>query len=1153
MSPTRFSIERPVAISMVYLGLALLGLVAVFCLPVDLMPNTSSNVVSVIVDIRGGIPPEDVELLVTKPIEEAMGTLANLEEIMSVSKKERSTVTLSFKPGSNINDATLDVNERLSKIKNKFPKETEKPIVAHYSENDEPIVIMSLTSDHLSPEQMRDLVENTLKPQLTRISGVANVEIGGGRERKILVEFDKSKLEENKISILEAINSLGNNNVNLLTGKYDRGRDTYLVRSMGAFETLDEMRELGVAVTREGSRVRLKDIANVRDYYMDAESYAHFNGRPTVSIYVQKETNANTVRVAKDVEDLVEDFRVTLPKDVQLTISKNQSFFIKSQINIVRDAIFHGAFLTAIIIWIFLKDWKHTLAVFVSIPTSILITMAAIYAKSMMSKELVTLNVRALQGLALGIGRMVDDSIVVLCNIMEKKNHAHKTGEKIDVKTLCVDATRQMSLAIASSTLTTVIVFAPLDFVSEEVKMEYSDLAFTVFWALLSSLCVSITLVPLVCSRIPAGEMSANPLPAAVQLAFQKRWWSLKSHFTGAAPVPSLSAPAADEPELQLDLPKRSGGGPPRLVTGYFKGIVLEWKGYWMWTRKKMGPGGIFAAYRRLVGWCVRRRGKILGGVFLCFVASLAIYQYKLEKEFSGNTEADEFVVFVELPAGAKIDISNQVVSELEKLINAVPEVQKSVKNLSSKVEGWSSKIYVTLVPESERARSVQDVIDELRPKVGKLGAQYDAFIYFSEPESSKEVVVDVYGPVPEKLRDLAVNLAGRIEHVPGFTDLKLRYKPGRPEVRLVVDKMRAASYGLTVHDIADNLHAMMRGLRATYFNTDGKQIETVARLSEEDRRTLDDVHRLTIVTRQGELVSLDQLVKFDLGLAPSEVYRKNKERYIEVSANRGRMALSTAIERATEALHGFDLPIGYHYEFGGDYKKLQKSERQFAMAFAAALGLVYTILACFFESYTQPLIILLTVPLATVGTMPTLWVTHTAVNMGVYIGLLMLGGIVVSNAIILIDRLNEVRESSHAKAGGSFSLFRSVLKVGQERFEPIMMTSICTILGLGPMAVQRGEASELWRPLAITVISGLAFSTMLTLVVVPCCYVILVDAQTFMRKVAAGEIDLLKLAAKFWKSSVKPGSSPRRPSAPSRPPLTPEGRAIPAFLRNRT
>jgi len=1137
MSPTRFSIERPVAISMVYIGLALLGVVAVFSLPVDLMPNTSSSIVSVIVDIRGGIPPEDVELLVTKPIEDAMGTLANLEEIQSVSKKERATVTLSFKPGSNINDATLDVNERLSKIKSKFPKETEKPIVAHFQENDEPVVIMSLTSAHQTPEQMRDLVENTFKPRLTRVPGVANVEIGGGRERKILVEFDKSRLEENKISILEAINALGNNNVNLLSGKYDRDRDTYLVRTMGAFETLDDMRELGVAVTREGSRIRLKDIATVRDYYMDAESYAHFNGQPTVSIYVQKETQANTVSVAKGVEALLEDFRTTLPKDIQLTITKNQSVFIKSQINIVRDAIFHGAFLTAFIIWVFLKDWKHTLAVFISIPTSILITLAAIYIKSMLTKDIVTLNVRALQGLALGIGRMVDDSIVVLCNIMEKKNHAHKNGETVDVKTLCVDATRQMSLAIASSTLTTVIVFAPLDFVSEEVKMEYSDLAFTVFWALLSSLCVSITLVPLVCSRIPAGEMSANPLPPAVTLAFQKRWASLtgrvKSYVAAARSVPALPAPAEEEIELfpatSEGLVQRQRNRLNEFTKAYSKGVVEEWKGYWAGAQRKMGPGGVFGAYRRMVGWCVRHRGKILGGVFLCFVASLLIYQYKLEKEFSANTEADEFVVFVELPAGAKIDISNQIVTDLEKLINTVPEVQKSVKNVAAKVEGWSSKIYVTLVPESERARSVQDVIDELRPKVGKFGSQYDAFIYFSEPESSKDVSIDVYGPVPEKLRDLAVNIAGRIEHVNGFTDLKLRYKPGRPEVRLVVDKMRAASYGLTIRDIADNLHAMMKGLRATYFNTGGKQVETVARLSEEDRRTLDDVHKLTIVTRSGELVSLDQLVKFQLSLAPSEVYRKNKERYIEVSADRGRMALSTAITKATEALKGFDLPIGYHYEFGGDYKKLEKSQRQFAMAFGAALALVYTILACFFESYTQPLIILLTVPLATVGTMPTLWITHTAVNMGVYIGLLMLGGIVVSNAIILIDRLNEMRASSRAAPGSSFSLLRSVLRVGQERFEPIMMTSICTILGLGPMAIQKGEASDLWRPLAITVISGLAFSTVLTLVVVPCCYVLLNDIQTFARKVGAGEIDFIKLISDFW-AAEPPKPRARRP-----------------------
>jgi len=374
--------------------------------------------------------------------------------------------------------------------------------------------------------------------------------------------------------------------------------------------------------------------------------------------------------------------------------------------------------------------------------------------------------------------------------------------------------------------------------------------------------------------------------------------------------------------------------------------------------------------------------------------------------------------------------------------------------------------------------------------------------------------------------------LAGQLERVRGLTDVKLRYKPGRPEVRLVVDKARAGSFGFSVREVGENLHAMIRGLRATYFSTESSQVETVARLSEEDRRTLDDIHRLTLITRQGELVPIDQITKFDLSLTPSEIWRKNKERIIQVSANRERMALSTAVEKVAAQLQGVSIPIGYHYEFGGDYEKLLENERQFAFAFAAMLGLVYIILACFFESYSQPFIILLTVPLATIGTMPALWVTGTAVNMGVYIGLLMLGGIVVGNAIILIDRLNATRRTR--------SLFRSVLKVGQERFKPIMMTSLTTILGLLPLVFQKGEASDLWRPLALTVISGLAFSTMLTLVVIPCCYILLVDFQNLAVKLKESRLGLLDVAVDWWKKRQKAAAA-----LPARP--------VPAFLRNRT
>jgi HAE1 family hydrophobic/amphiphilic exporter-1 len=352
-----------------------------------------------------------------------------------------------------------------------------------------------------------------------------------------------------------------------------------------------------------------------------------------------------------------------------------------------------------------------------------------------------------------------------------------------------------------------------------------------------------------------------------------------------------------------------------------------------------------------------------------------------------------------------------------------------------------------------------------------------------------------LYGKDYLQLRDLAVETAKRMQQVPGLRDVKLRYKPGQPEILMKVDHARASLFGLSSKEVADTLHAQIRGLRATYFNAGNEQVETVARLSEEDRRTVENVSNLSLISngRKRRVVPAMQVIEMDSGFTPSEVWRRNKERVIQVSGNREKLALSTAVEAVKKSLVGMHIPIGYHYEFGGDYQKLVESERQFIYAFVVMALLVYMVLACFFESYTQPFLMLLTVPLATAGSLPMLWVTHTSVNMGVYIGLLMLGGTVTSNAVILIDRLNAVRHSR--------SLLRAALKAPFERARPIFMTSLSTVAAMLPLTLGRGESAELWAPLALTVVTGITASAVLTLFVIPAAYVGLEDVMAWVRK----------------------------------------------------
>ncbi len=1071
---TRAAVHRPIATTMAVLAIALGGFLALWNLPVDLMPNSESKMVTVFVGVRGGMPSEDIENLVTVPIEEAVATLAGLESVLSVSRKDRATITLEFKEDVDVKRATLDVSERLARIKGKLPKEIEKPIVARYNENDHPIVILSATSSVKTPEVVRTMIERDLKPALSRVPGVANIEIGGGRQRKILVEFEKSKLEANNLAILDVIRDLGANNLNLTSGKYETDRDTRGVQFLGDFKSLDEMKELGIAITKEGSRIRLKDVAVVRDYYLEPESYARVNNQPSVSIYVQKEAGANTIRSAQEVLRIIKEYEKTLPSDVGIGVSVDQSVTIKQSIADIEEALTWGALLTALVLWIFLKNMKQVGVIVMSIPVAVLGTFFAMMIHANLMTKFstaapITINVMSLLGVALGIGRMVDDSIVVFENILHRNEIARRKG-LIFTKEMAVEATREMAISVASSTLVMVVIFLPIIFISHDVRKLYADVAFTVIASLVASLFMAFTVVPLLASKTMPG-----PGQTIEDLEFK---WEKKMKAWMAENWPKMEA------FVRSRFVKLKGSSPD---LGHFKRSGVR--------GPDLTPSPWPALIRQGTAWSVRNRKRVMIGIALSMVISVLIYAYKLPKEFMGGGEKREFIIFVELPAGSKLDVSDKVVAAVEAEINSLPEVKEIVKTVSSRVEGWSSKIYVMLTPGAQRTKSAQDIVDMLRPKLKSIGGEYQAFIYFSEPTSAQEIIIDVFGKDYLALRDVAVEIAKRMQEVKGLRDVKLRYKPGQPEVKMLVDHARSSMFGLSTREIADTLHAQIRGLRATYFNTGSDQVETVARLSEEDRRTLEQISNLTLMSngKKRHLVPIEQIITFEQGFTPSEVWRKDKERVIQVSANRERLALSIAVEAILKQLKGMPMPTGYHYEVGGDYKKLVKSEREFIYAFIIMVVLVYIVLACFFESYTQPFLMLLTIPLATAGSIPMLWITHTPVNMGVYIGFLMLGGTTVSNGIILIDRLNVIKKSR--------GLYRSVVQVGYERARPIFMTSLSTIAAMLPLIADKGESADLWSPLALTVVSGLALSSVLTLFVVPAAYVVLEDWKLSFRR----------------------------------------------------
>jgi HAE1 family hydrophobic/amphiphilic exporter-1 len=599
-----------------------------------------------------------------------------------------------------------------------------------------------------------------------------------------------------------------------------------------------------------------------------------------------------------------------------------------------------------------------------------------------------------------------------------------------------------MYIAIVASTLTTIVVFLPIVFVNKEIRILYSGLAFTITYSLVISLFVALTLVPMLSARIPS-----------------RKWDKIKS------------GPPVEEMKTIGDILREEAAIPVRMLKH---------------------PGIFYRFYRRFLSICIRWRYFFLTAAFVAFIVTAFLVLPKIPKEFVGMAEQEDFTIYVELPTGAKLSVSDDAVKKIEELVSGMPEV----KSVSSRIEPWSSKVFVKLVPLAQRTQTTKEVINSLRPRVQEVEKLYtEAFIYFEEPQEveTNEVILEIFGYDYEVLNKLAAEMLTRMQKVEGLTDLKMRWRRGRPEWQLVVNKDKAASVGLTVKDVADTIHAQMRGLRATLYHTESKEVEVVARLRKEDRKTLDMVRKLSMVLPNGKQVTLEQLVKFVPETGPSKIWRKNKDRMIQISANRGSLAFGTAVEKVKEQLKDMKFPMDYYWKFGENYWRMVRNQQELSFALILTIFLIYLVLASLFESYTQPFIIMATVPLAAVGVILALDLLKKSVNVGVLMGAMMLGGIVVNNAIILIDEIN--RLSTKAITG-----FKAVLISGESRLRPIMMTTLTTILGLLPMAVDRSPEANLWAPLAITVMAGLTCSTVLTLGLIPSMYLVFEDIKKGLR-----------------------------------------------------
>ncbi len=1019
MGLPNLAVRRPVFTVIIFSGVILLGIISLVNLQIELYQNLSRGIISITTRARGGLAPSEVENLITKPIEESVSTVSKLKNLFSNSREGESKVTLQFEPGTNMDFAALEVREKFSKVKNKLPEEIEKPVIANFNDSDSPILIYSIVSSEKTPEELREYVDRNIKPKLARVGGVASVEVYGGRERKILVELDRDRMFAQNLTIEKIMETIGSSNVNLLAGELAVGTTDRAVRTMGGFTGIDDIGEIGIGTSKEGSIIPLKEVGTVKDSYSEANDYARLNEQDNCSVQIKKTSTANTIQVSRSVSATIDGLRASLDPDIKITVITDRAQTILKAIHEVTEAMYLGIILTIIVIYLFLRRFKLAFVVMLSIPTSVIATFIFMAALG------ISINVMTLTGLALATGMLVDSTIVVIENIFKKRQEGMHHIEAV------ITGAEEVWLPLAASCCTTIIVFLPIIFIDKEIQLMYQGLAFTISTSLISSLFVAVMLVPMVLSRMRVDAGSQEDL-------------------------------------------------------------------------KKVESGKFFSAYRKLLQFAFRNKYIVLMTVFLLFIYSAQQIAQK-DMDLPSAYEENEFSVIVFPIAGAELGANDRVAKMLEQMLKQFPEVEVA----NTVVRKDDLRIYVQLVPKRKRKTSKAEIINYLREKGGEeaktVHEDYSVIVDegASGGDEGTKLVVDIYGHENDKLEKLAHEFSGRMGQIQGLSNIVMTDLRKRPEYSLVVDKGRAAIFGFTVKDIADSVHAQVRGMRPTKYREEekGEEIETITRLQPIYREKLEDLRNIFIGNKDGYQIPVSQVASFYPATGPSTIDRKDKHRYVFVKADTSQ-AIETVARQVREAVKDVEFPKDYYYRFGGRYPELIKGRGQLSQAMVITVILIYMLLACLFQSFVQPLFIMVAVPLAAIGVWAALTLTGKSLSQSVFIGIIMLAGTVVNSSIILIDRINMLRDQYQ-------KIEDLLMRACQDRLRPIMMTTCSTLLGFTPMAMSWGQSSELWSPLAITVMGGLISSTLLTLFIIPCIFFTVDDFQKYAARLRSGESSL--------------------------------------------
>ncbi len=1031
MKIVNFATKRPVSVIIIVAVILILGFFSFSRTDVDLLPEMNFPMAAVITSYSGA-GPEEVESQVTKPMEGSLNSLSGITELYSTSSEGSSVVLIMFDWGTDMDSSMLDIRENISFIESFLPTGAGKPMVVKMDPNMMPILQIGVSGGE-NLEQLQDIAEDVIEPRLSRIPEIASVYITGGNVRQVKVEVDPVKLENHNLSLAQVVSVLQAENFNMSGGQYEQGQRKYYVRNLQQFETTADIADVRI-LTTTGQAIRLGDIAAIQDGYEETTQYTRVNGKPAVGIHCMKQTGANTVSASGQVLNELDKIKQELNLDLEISVVMDQAEYINMSIQNTEKMILEGALLAILAIFLFLRNWRSTFIIFVSIPVSIITTFILMYFTNS------TVNLITMGGLALGVGRIVDDSIVVFENI-----YRHRQAGLPRIEAAQKGAS-EVGGAVIAATLTIIAVFAPIAYVQGLTSILFRPLAITICCAILASLFISLTIIPLMASRMLTDKT--------------------------------------------MEKLQKYNIGESKKITDRFSRFI----------------DGLSERYSRLLQSALRRRRRVIALVTLMMVGSLALIPL-IGAEFMPAMDSGEISINIETDKGSTITNTDEVSRQVEERLHSLPEVDlifasigsSSVMLMGSGSHTDVSTMYVKLCPRAERKKDINQVTEEIRQSMADIpGAKIEVSGMDSTggmmSGSSDAISLQVTGDDLEVLKELSKEIAEVVRNVPGTREVLSSLTDGTPEMQVHVDRDRAAAYGLTPIQVSSAINASMQGTVATQYRVEGKEIDVLVCYPTEQVQDIDYLKNLTIRNSMGIGIKLSQIASFSIEQGPISIERQDQVRIANVSAALFNRDLKSVTDDIKTKVDEIQLPAGYEVLYTGQNQMMMDTFEDLALALLLAIILVYAVMAVQYESFFTPFVIMFSLPTAIIGIILALFLTGRALSVPAFIGMIMLVGVAVSNAIVFVDYLKQQIDKGMDRD-------EAIIETGRVRLRPILMTAFSTILAMVPLALGMGEGGEYQAPLATVVIGGLLVSTLITLVLVPVVYSILDDIGHRRRK----------------------------------------------------